>query len=67
MSTFPSRYNPSVYNAYRLPIRLPFMSTEAAFDRLFCDMCIAPSSDILPNMLAVIPLPDGAVPLASVI
>jgi hypothetical protein len=62
---FRSRSNPSVYNTYSLPIGLPFLGTEAAYE-LFNDMAIAPSSDITTNMLTVIPLPIGTVPLAGV-
>jgi hypothetical protein len=49
----------------QLPIGLPFLGTEAAYE-LFNDMAIAPSSDITPNMLTVIPLPIGTVAFAGV-
>jgi hypothetical protein len=41
------------------------LGTEAAYE-LFNDMAIAPSSDITPNMLTVIPLPIVTVPFAGV-
>jgi hypothetical protein len=63
---FRSRSNPSVYNTYSLPIGLPFLGTEAAYE-LFNDMAIAPSSDITPNMLTVILLPIVTVPFAGVL